>query len=101
MDNVPGSQPGDPVITNGDPVSSISWGTTTGSQSGYDFIATLPAPFTLPGPIPFFSLGTFQHRNFSVGDPSLVSAELDVQLVLAVDGVPTGPLTFTFTAESR
>ncbi len=97
VDNVPGSQPGDPVITNGDPTSSISWGTTTGSQSGYDFIATLPAPFTLPGPIPFFSLGTFQHRNFEVGDPSLVSAQLDVVLVLAVDGVPTGPLTFTFT----
>ena len=97
VDNVPGSQPGDPVITNGDPISSISWGTTSGSQSGYDFIATLPPPFTLPGPIPFFSLGTFQHRNFEVDDPSLVSVELDVMLVLAVDGVPTGPLTFTFT----
>ena len=97
QDNVPGSQPGDPIITNGDPTSSISWGTTTGSQSGYDFIATLPAPFELPGPIPFFSLGTFQHRNFEVGDPFLTSAQLDVVLVLAVDGVPTGPLTFTFT----
>ncbi len=97
VDNVPGSQPGDPVITNGDPISSISWGTTSGSQSGYDFIATLPPPFELPGPIPYFSLGTFQHRNFEVGDPSLVSAQLDVVLVLAVDGVPTGPLTFTFT----
>ncbi len=97
VDNVPGNQPGDPVITNGNPISSISWGTTAGPQSGYDFIATPPPPFTLPGPIPFFSLGTFQHRNFEVGDPSLVSAELDVVLVLAVDGVPTGPLTFTFT----
>ncbi|NND48126.1 MAG: DUF11 domain-containing protein [Woeseiaceae bacterium] len=97
VDNVPGSQPGDPVITNGNPTSSISWGTTTGPQSGYDFIATLPPPFDLPGPIPYFSLGTFQHRNFEVGDPSLVSAELDVFLVLAVDGVPTGPLNFTFT----
>jgi len=97
VDTVPGSQPGDPVITNGNPVSSISWGTTTGSQSGYDFIATLPPPFTLPGPIPYFSLGTFQHRNFVVGEPWLTSVELDVELVLAVDGVPTGPLTFTFT----
>lgn len=97
VDSVPGSQPGDPVITNGDPISSISWGDTTGSQSGYDFIATLPPPFDLPGPIPFFSLGTFQHRNFEVGEPSLVSAELDVVLVLAVDGVPTGPLNFSFT----
>ena len=97
VDSVPGVQPGDPVITNGNPISSISWGTTTGPQSGYDFIASLPPPFDLPGPIPYFSLGTFQHRNFPVGEPSLVSAELDVVLVLAVDGVPTGPLTFSFT----
>ncbi len=97
VDNVPGVQAGDPVITNGDPISSISWGTTDGDQSGYDFIASLPPPFDLPGAIPFFSLGTFQHRNFEVGDPSLTSVLLDVELVLAVDGVPTGPLTFTFT----
>ena len=97
VDTMPGVQPGDPVITNGDPISSISWGTTTGEQSGYDFIASLPPPFELPGPIPYFSLGTFQHRNFVVGEPWLVSAELDVVLVLAVDGVPTGPLNFSFT----
>ncbi len=97
VDTVPGSQPGDPVITNGDPTSSISWGTTTGPQSGYDFIATLPPPFTLPGPIPYFSLGTFQHRNFEVDEPWLVSAELDVVLVIAVDGVQLDPLNFTFT----
>jgi hypothetical protein len=97
MDNVPGSQPGEPVITNGVPTSSINWGTTTGSQSGYDFTTTLPPPFTLPGPIPFFSLGNFTHRNFEVNDPSLTSVQLDVILELEVDGVPTGPLTFTFT----
>ena len=66
-------------------------------QSGYDFTATLPPPQTFPGPIPFFSLGTFTHRNFEVNDPSLTSVQLDVVLVLSVDGVPTGPLTFTFT----
>lgn len=98
VDNVPGSQPGDPVITNGDPTSSISWGTTNGTpQSGYDFTATLPPPFTLPGQIPFFSLGTFTHRNFEVNEPSLTSVQLDVHLVLAIDGVPTGPLTFSYT----
>ena len=96
---MPGVQPGEPVITNGDPISSISWGDTTGQQSGYDFIAAqpLPPPFDLPGVIPYFSLGTFQHRNFVVGEPWLVSAELDVVLVIAVDGVPVAPLTFTFT----
>ena len=97
VDTMPGVQPGDPVITNGDPISSISWGTTTGDQSGYDFIANLPPPFDLPGAIPYFSLGTFQHRNVTVGEPWLVSAELDVYLIIAVDGVPIDPLTFTFT----
>lgn len=98
VDNEPGSQPGDPVITNGTPTSIIRWGTTTGTpQSGYDFTSTLPPPQTFPGPIPFFSLGTFTHRNFEVGDPSLISTQLDVVLVISVDGVATGPLTFTFT----
>ena len=97
VDNVPGSQPGDPVITNGTPTSSIAWGVTSGSQSGYDFTATLPPPLTFPGPVPFFSLGTFTHRNFEVSSPSLTSVQLDVVLVLSVDGVPTGPLNFTFT----
>src|SRR5215813_2773062 len=97
-DNVPGIQPGDPVITNGVPTSIIRWGTTSGTpQSGYDFTATLPPPQTFPGPIPFFSLGTFTHRNFEVSDPSLTSVQLDVVLVLNVDGVQTAPLTFTFT----
>jgi len=98
VDNLPGSQPGDPVITNGSPTSIIRWGDVSGTpQSGYDFTAAIPPPFTLPGPIPFFSLGSFTHRNFEVDDPSLTSVQLDVVLMLAVDGVPTGPLTFTFT----
>src|SRR5688572_24942053 len=98
VDNVPGPQPGDPVITNGNPTSSIVWGDTTGTpQSGYDFTGTVPAPFTLPGPIPFFSLGSFTHRNFAVDDPSLTSVQLDVVLVIEVDDVPRAPLTFTFT----
>ena len=98
VDNLPGSQPGDPVITNGNPTSIIRWGTTSGTpQSGYDYTSTIPPPFTLPGPIPFFSLGTFTHQNFVVSDPSLTSVQLDVILMLDIDGVPTGPLTFTFT----
>ena len=58
MDNLPGSQPGDPVITNGVPTSIIRWGTTSGTpQSGYDFTATLPPPQTFPGPSPSFLSG--------------------------------------------
>ena len=97
VDNLPGSQPGEPVITNGIPTSSINWGVTSGSQSGYDFTGTIPPPQTLPGPSPLFPLGTFTHRNFEVSSPSLTSVQLDVVLVLSVDGVQTAPLNFTFT----
>lgn len=99
VDNVPGGpDPGDPVITNGIPTSIIRWGVGT-PQSGYDFNAAdpLPPPFQLPGPLPFFSLGSFVHRNFAVDDPSLLSVQLDVVLVISVDGVPRSPLTFTYT----
>lgn len=99
VDNVPGGpDPGDPVITNGIPTSIIRWGVGT-PQSGYDFNAAdpLPPPFDLPGALPFFSLGSFVHRNFAVDDPSLLSVQLDVVLVISVDGVPRPPLTFTYT----
>jgi large repetitive protein len=98
VDNLPGAQPGDPVITNGTPTSIIRWGGST-PQSGYDFNAAdpLPPPFQLPGALPFFSLGSFVHHNFAVDDPSLTSVQLDVVLVISVDGVPRPPLTFTYT----
>ena len=98
VDNVPGVQAGDPVITNGNPTSIIRWGDSP-PQSGYDFNAAdpLPPPFQLPGSLPFFSLGSFVHHNFPVGDPSLTSVQLDVVLVISVDGVPRPPLTFTYT----
>src|SRR5436190_5295505 len=97
VDNVTGSQPGDPVIINGVPTSSINWGVTSGAQSGYDFSRTIPGAQVLPpAPTPFFPLGTFTHRNFPVNDPSLTAVQLDVVLVLNVDGVQTGPLSFTF-----
>ena len=89
QDNVPGVQPGDPVITNGVPTSSISWGAAT-PQSGYDVTVTIPDPSMFP-------VADFSHRNFTVPDPSLTSVELDFVLDFAVDGNPTGPLTFTFT----
>ena len=90
VDNLPGSQPGDPVITNGIPTSIIRWG----DQQPVRRKAAMTSPrrsrrpSTLPGPIPFFSLGSFTHRNFEVDDPSLTSVELDVVLVISVDGVP-------------
>lgn len=89
QDNLPGSQPGEPVITNGIPTSSISWGGAT-PQSGYDVTITIPDPTMFP-------VADFSHRNFTVPDPSLTSVELDFVLDFDVDGVQTGPLTFTFT----
>src|SRR5258706_957304 len=84
-DNLPGSQPGDPVITNGTPTSSINWGQTNGTpQSGYDFTATLPPPTTFPGP--FFSFGTVTHRNFAINPPFLTSVQLDIFVLLNVNG---------------
>ena len=88
LDNVPGVQPGDPVITNGVPTSSISWGTTAGPQSGYDVTITIPDPQMFP-------VAVFAHRNFPVSDPSLTSVQLDFVLDFLVNGVQTGPLTFT------
>jgi len=97
-DNLPGSQPGQPVIVNGVPTASVNWGVTNGAQSGYDFSRTIPGAQTLPPtPTPFFPLGTFTHRNFPVNDPSLTSIQLDVILVLNVNGVQTAPLPFTFS----
>jgi uncharacterized repeat protein (TIGR01451 family) len=90
LDNLPGSQPGDPAITNGVPTSSVSWGTTSGPQNGYDVSITIPDPQTFP-------VATFAHRNFPVSSPSLTSVQLDFVLDFEVDGAQTGPLTFTFT----
>ena len=89
QDNVPGSQPGDPVITNGVPTSSISWGGAT-PQSGYDATITIPDPTQFP-------VADFTHRNFTVPDPSLTSVVLDIVIDFDVDGSPFGPLPFTFT----
>ncbi|MGH0035492.1 MAG: OmpA family protein [Myxococcota bacterium] len=89
QDNVPGNQPGDPVITNGVPTSSISWGGAT-PQSGYDVTITIPDPTQFP-------VADFTHRNFTVPDPSLTSVVLDIVIDFDVDGIPFGPLTFTFT----
>ncbi|MBB6092375.1 putative repeat protein (TIGR01451 family) [Povalibacter uvarum] len=89
--------PGYPVAVNGSPAASINWGITTGPQSGYDFIGSPPPPLQLPGPIPFFSLGSFAHRNNVVDEPWLSSVQLDVVLAISVDGTPRPPLTFTFT----
>ena len=44
-----------------------------------------------------FPVATFTHRNFPVSPPSLTSVQLDFVLDFLVNGVQTGPLTFTFT----
>ena len=83
QDNLPGSQPGDPVITNGVPTSSVSWGGAN-PQSGYDVTITIPDP-TLP------PVADFAHRNFPVPSPSLTSIVLDMIIGFDIDGVPDRP----------
>ena len=70
-------------------------------QSSYVFTRNNPADQTVnPPPItPFFKLGDFTHNNFVVDSPVLTSVMLDVILSFNVDGVPTGPLTFTYLLE--
>ena len=88
-----------PTITSGAPTtnatpttSSISWGTATP--------VTRRAATTSPSrsrTLQMFPVATFTHRNFPVSDPSLTSVQLDFVLDFLVNGVQTGPLTFTFT----
>ncbi len=96
VDNMAGTQVFDPAITNGVPTSFVVWGDGP-TQSGYVFTRSIPSNQVLPpAPTPFFPMGTFTHGNHPVNSPSLVSIKLDIVLMIDVDGVPSGPHTFTF-----
>ena len=81
------------------PTSIIRWGVTHGSAERLRLHGSVPAAASFPVARGLFrlSLGSFMHRNFAVDDPSLTSVQLDVFLVISVDGVPRPPLTFTYT----
>ncbi|MEE4383915.1 MAG: THxN family PEP-CTERM protein [Pseudomonadales bacterium] len=67
---------------------SVSWGTPTSNQSGYDFDGVAPpvqGPFSADV---VFDLGTFTHRNFPIdAGTSITQAVLDVTITgTAVNG---------------
>ena len=105
----PGVQPGDPAPSPSvlGALTAINWGITLPGtqQSGYQFAAiNQPALPNIAGPIAvnpppvtsYFTLGTFTHNNFVVDSPVLTSVMLDIVLNFDVDGIATGPLTFTY-----
>lgn len=79
------------VLTNGgnaggESTNEIRWGrpATDAGQSGYDYTA---AAATSSQTDELFILGTFNHLNFPVFSPSLVSADLAISLSGNADGV--------------
>jgi hypothetical protein len=103
-DDTPGVQAFDPAITpaGASTITTVVWGeppVLNGPQSGYAFAANL-APGSInvnPPPVSsFFNLGTFTHNNFVVDNPYLTSVLLDVIMTFDVDGVSSGPHTFTY-----
>ena len=63
---------------DGDGTASIRWGTaTTGSRSGYDFVA---AAITSIGPGAPVVIGTFTHQNWPIYGDTLVTANLKVTM---------------------
>ena len=96
----PGVQPGDPAPAPSPLAANtaINWGTIGIPQSGYQFAGINP-PGSInvpPSPTPYFKLGTFTHNNFIVDSPVLTSVMLDVVLTFDVDGIASGPFTFTY-----
>lgn len=72
--------------------SSISWGFTNGTQSGYIFEPT-PVAFPIEFGTPF-ELGTFTHNNFPIALRSGISgATLDTSFDFIINGTPVSSST--------
>lgn len=88
-----------PTPTAAAGTSSISWGTTTGPQSGYDFAVESPAPgpFVVPPSTGAFELGVFTHRNRPIGaGTSITAAQLSYSMDVMIDAGPIQTVTFLF-----
>lgn len=82
--------------TSGVGTSAISWGTTSGSQSGYSFAPTAPLPSAAYDADEVFDLGSFTHNNFPISaGTSITEATLEVVTEGTVDGTVFA-LTSTF-----
>jgi hypothetical protein len=69
------------------------WGTTTGSQSGYNFSPAI-TPFEAPVGTPF-SLGTFNHLNFVIASGTSITG-IDLNFTMTINGFPPLAGTFNF-----
>ena len=69
------------MITNGVPTSSVSWGTTSGSQSGYDVTITIPGGIT-----------TGAHTIYAVG-----SSGSQATASMTMSGAGSSPTAMTLT----
>lgn len=84
-----------PVITNGNPLSTVRWGDPVGTQrSGYDFLA-VTTPFNAVVDGTAFGLGTFTHHNYPIYAPSLTSIDLNVSLSIFGFGALSPAFHFT------
>jgi hypothetical protein len=80
---------------------TVRWGTTTGQQSGYDFIATgAPIETTVPPtPSADFALGDFKHLNFVISPPFLTGVVLTLTAEILIDGNSQGTRNFVFNVQ--
>ena len=85
------------TILNGDPTSTISWGTTTGQKSSYQFTSQVPGPsVVVPPTSAWLDLGDFAHNNYPIGAPVLLSTDLRLDLAMVIDG-DNVPKSFIYT----
>jgi hypothetical protein len=88
------------IISNGDPTSTASWGTSTGfGPSSYVFTHTIPPDVSVvvpPSPSALFKLGNFTHNNNTIDAPFLESIDLSLALNFTIDSNPFNE-TFIYT----
>ena len=88
------------IISNGDPTSTASWGTSTGfGPSSYVFTHTIPPAESVgvpPSPSALFKLGNFTHNNNPIDGPFLESIDLSLALNFTIDSNPFNK-TFIYT----
>ncbi|WP_298921724.1 THxN family PEP-CTERM protein [uncultured Roseobacter sp.] len=86
--------PGGVTVNNGDPTSSMRWGTGA-SQSGYDF-TDAPTPILGLAADTQFVVGNFNHLNFPITGTTLDTANLNVDIQIGGGG-PLISSVFSFS----
>jgi len=88
------------TIVNGDPISTVSWGTGRLGPSSYVFESQIPPVVTVdvpPTPSDWIAMGEFTHNNFPIVKPYMTSVELLLDTYMDVGGTDvTQPFIYTF-----